>query len=255
MNFEKILAENLIRFGVKNLDITQLRRFLTEQDQASLIQALKDEGETYKMFRAWEQQTSGLVKLVKTFGYRTIAPEQKDVTVPFFNNFVTIDQGSPNPAAMKLEIDKVLDELKQLGANLTSPSTTIDIISTATEAPAGANIDKAAGAAGRKIIDHDYAGLIKFAANGTVTPESKTAFDAKQKSDLQWGNKILAQKRGESAKAYIESKGVKAKVTIIPKIVPVSEGRKFQIVAKVKGQEKFIMTIDSTIANRIVRCF
>lgn len=234
MNFEKILAENLLRFGVKNLDKTQLHRFLIEQDQASLIQALKNDAATYKMFKDWETQTQGLVRLVKTYGYRTIEPRVKDVTVPFFNNFVTIDQGSPKPAAMKAAIDKVLDELKQAGANLDSPETTIDIISTATILPAGANIDKGAAAAGRKTIDHNYG----------LSGDIKTALDAKQKSDPQWGNKILAQKRGESARDYILSKGIKAKITITTKIVPVEEGRKFQIVAKVKGQEKFVAPIN-----------
>jgi hypothetical protein len=233
MNFEKILAENLLRFGVKNLDMTQLRRFLTEQDQASLIQALKDQGEAYKMFRAWEQQTSGLVKLVKTFGYRTIEPRIQTVTVPFFNNFVTIDQGSSNPAAMKAAIDTVLAELQQAGANLDSPTTTIDIISTATQPPAGANIDKAAAAAGRKTIDHNYG----------ISGDIKTALGDRQKSDPQWGNKILAQKRGESAKAYIVSKGIKAKINVIVKIEQLE--RMFQIVAKVTGQEKFVMPIDT----------
>lgn len=236
MNFEKILAENMIRYGVKNVDILEFsRKFLTEQSQADLIQKIKDNNDAYKQYLNWQTDNSGRIKVVKTFGYRTIEPRIKDVTVPFFNNFVTIDQGSPKPADMKAAIDNVLDELKQAGANLDSPETIIDIISTATDAPAGVNIDNAAKAAGRKQLDHDYG----LSSSGDI----KTALAVKQKSDQQWGNKILAQKRGESAKAYIESKGIKAKIIITTKIVPIKQGRYFQIVAKIQGSEKYILPV------------
>jgi hypothetical protein len=232
MDFHKILAENLLRFGVKNLDHKQLNKFLLEQDQASLIQSLKDDAATYKMFKDWENQTQGLVKLVKTYGYRPVPAQINKVKVPFFNNFVTIDQGSPKPAEMKKQLDLVLESLKQAGANLDSPETIIDIISTATPPVAGTNIDKAAAAAGRKTIDHNYG----------LSGDIKTELANKQKTDDQWGNTYLATKRGESAKAYIESKGIKAKINVIVKIK--QPERMFEIIAKVKGQEKFVAPIN-----------
>jgi hypothetical protein len=228
MDFHKILAENLLRFGAKNIDHKTLRRFLTEQTQDDLMKAVYDDPE----FQQWDKENQGKVKLVKAFEYKNVEPVVNKVAVPFFNNFVTIDQGSPKPDEMKTKLDAVLESLKQAGANLDNPKTTINIISTATEAPAGINIDKDAKAAGRTKIDHDYNG------------KSAQLADL-QKTDLQYGNKILAQKRGESAKAYIESKGVKAKITITTKIVPIPEGRYFQIVAKVQGQEKSVGPINA----------
>lgn len=230
MNFEKLLAENMIRYGVKNVDALEIsRKFLIEQSQAEMLQSLKNNNDAYKQYKDWETANSKRIKVVKTYGYRT-ASRNYEVKVPFFNNFVTIEQGSNTPAAMKKSIDNVLAQIQQEGGNLNDPNMLIEIVSTATNLPAGTNVDNAAKAAGRKVIDHDYDGKAAQLANI-------------QKTDPQYGNRILARKRGESAKAYIESKGVKAKIVITTKIVDPKEGRKFIITAKVQSDERFVMPV------------
>lgn len=230
MNFEKLLAENMIRYGVKNVDVSEIsRKFLIEQSQAEMLQSLRNNMDAYNQYEKWERANLKKIKVVKTYGYRAVS-KNYEVKVPFFNNFVTIDQGSNTPAAMKKSIDDVLAKIQQEGGNLNDPNMLIEIVSTATNLPAGTNVDNEAKAAGRKKIDHDYDGK---AANLADI----------QKTDPQYGNRILARKRGESAKAYMESKGVKSKIVITTNIVKPEEGRKFIITAKVQSDELFVMPV------------
>jgi hypothetical protein len=249
-NLEKTIVENFMRFYPKNLDTNLLKKFLTEQDD--FIRRWENEKAAMDAFRAWETTLAneGRTKLVKTNAYKDVLGDPAIVPVSFWNNFVTIDSMT-NADAVKQQIDAVLEKLTQQGVNLEDPSLNIDIISRATAPPASVAPSSKENT-GKKQIDHNYNGLLKFDANGNVTPESKAAFDAKQKTDPQWGNKILAQKRGDAAAEYIKSKGIKAKVTVKPEIN--AERREFVITAKVAGKEKYIapllmpdMTIKLTV--------
>jgi hypothetical protein len=239
-NLEKTLVENLMRFYPKNLDPNLLKKFLTEQDD--YIRRWENEKAALDAFRAWETavRSEGRVKLIKTNAYKDATGEPKTVLVSFWNNFVTIDSMTDSNS-VKQEIDNVLAQLQQQGVNLEDPTLKIDIISRASQAPASV-APSSRDNTGKKRIDHDYNGLLKFDANGNVTPESKAAFDAKQKTDPQWGNKILAQKRGDAAANYIKSKGVKSKITITPEIHPTE--RSFIITAKVAGKEKYVAPLN-----------
>ena len=239
-NLHNTIVENFMRFSPKNLDVNQLKKFLTEQD-INYIERWKTEKEALDNFRKWESavRNEGRVKLVKTNAYKDVTEEPERVQVSFWNNFVTIDSMT-NPDVVKQEIDAVLEKLTQQGVDLQNPAINISIISRATPEVAS-TMPSSREKTGKKRIDHDYNGLLKFDANGNITPASKAEFDKKQQADQQWGNKILAQKRGEAASNYIKSKGIKANITVTPEIN--AERREFVINAQVAGKEKYIAPI------------
>ncbi len=236
-NLEQIIVENLIRFRPKNLDSSELKKFLTEQD-LDFVERWKNEKAAIDLFRKWESEVAndGRTKLVKANGYKDVTGEPIIVPVSFWNNFVTIDSMN-NADQVKKQLDDVLTVLQQQGVNLEDPTINIKIVSRATS-PVASTAPSSKENTGKKRIDHDYNGLLKFDANGNVTPESKAAFAEKQKADPQWGNKILAQKRGDAAANYIKAKGIKANITIVPEIN--APRREFVISAKVAGKEKYI---------------
>jgi hypothetical protein len=240
-NLEKTLLENILRFGAKNLNTELIKPLLYEQ--TDYVLRWEQEKAAADAFRAWENENrdSGRVKLVKTNGYKPAMSREIIVPATFWNNFVTIDSMT-NSAEIKQQIDQVLETLQQQGANLDDPTLDINIISRATS-PVASITPNPKDNTGKKQIDHNYNGLLKFDANGNVTPESKAAFDAKQKTDPQWGNKILAQKRGDAAANYIKSKGIKAKVTVVPEIN--ADRREFVITARTIGKEKFVAPLNA----------
>jgi hypothetical protein len=235
--FEKTLLENLIRFSPKNLSIDTIKPLLWEQ--ADYVERWKTDTAVKAAFTQWENEISrtGAVKLVKTNEFKPVINDPVEIPATFWNNFVTIDGGMANPNELKQEIDRAIANLQTQGANLQDPNLIITIDSMATESGASVTPNTEDNT-GKSRIDHDYNGLLKFAANGVVTPESKAAFDANQQKDLQFGNKILAQKRGDSAAAYIRSKGIKAKIQVNPIIKAQTRG--FVIKAQVIGKEKFV---------------
>ena len=239
-NLHNTIVENFIRFSPKNLDVNQLKKFLMEQD-INYIERWKNEKAAMDAFRKWESEVrnEGRTKLVKTNAYKDVTNDPTIVPVSFWNNFVTIDSMT-NADAVKQQIDAALEKLTQQGVNLEDPTINISIISRASQAPASTDPNPNDNT-GKKRIDHDYNGLLKFDANGNVTPQSKAAFAEKQKSDTQFGNKILAQKRGDAAANYIKTKGIKANITVTPEIHPTD--RSFIINAQVAGKEKYIAPI------------
>ncbi len=236
-NLQNTIVENFMRFSPKNLDVNQLKKFLTEQD-IDYIERWKNEKAAMDAFRQWETEVAneGRTKLIKTNAYKDVTNEPLRIPVSFWNNFVTIDSMS-NAAEVKAEIDKALETLKEQGVNLDDPAINIKIVSRASKAIASTTPNTKDNT-GKKRIDHDYNGILKFDAAGNITPASKAEFDAKQKSDPQWGNKILAQKRGDAAANYIKSKGIKANITVLPEIT--DNERSFIINAQVVGKEKYI---------------
>ena len=239
-NLHNTIVENFMRFSPKNLDVNQLKKFLTEQD-INYIERWKTEKEALDAFRKWESavRNEGRVKLVKTNAYKDVTNEPTRIPVSFWNNFVTIDSMT-NADSIKQLIDDALAKLTQQGVNLEDPAINISIISRATS-PIASTMPNSKENTGKKRIDHDYNGLLKFDANGNVTPASKAEFNKKQQADQQWGNKILAQKRGEAASNYIKSKGIKANIKVTPEIN--AERREFVINAQVAGKEKYIAPI------------
>ncbi len=236
-NLQNTIVENFMRFSPKNLDVNQLKKFLTEQD-IDYIERWKNEKAAMDAFRQWETEVAneGRTKLIKTNAYKDVTNEPLRIPVSFWNNFVTIDSMS-NAAEVKAEIDKALETLKEQGVNLDDPAINIKIVSRASKAIASTTPNTKDNT-GKKRIDHDYNGLLKFDAAGNITPDSKAEFDTKQKSDPQWGNKILAQKRGDAAANYIKSKGIKTNITVLPEIT--DNERSFVITAQTVGQEKYI---------------
>lgn len=236
-NLQNTIVENFMRFSPKNLDVNQLKKFLTEQD-IDYIERWKNEKAAMDAFRQWETEVEneGRVKLIKTNAYKDVTNKELNIPVSFWNNFVTIDSMT-NATDIKTKIDQALETLKEQGVNLEDPTINIKIVSRATSAVASTkpNIKDNTG---KTRIDHDYNGILKFDAKGNITPASQAEFDAKQKSDPQWGNKILAQKRGDAAANYIKSKGIKANVSVTPEIN--AETREFVITAQTAGQEKYI---------------
>lgn len=255
MNLERLIAENLVRFKVKNMNYElfeqKVIRLLKEQDDRSAeamaaIERLKTNGEMYNAFRKWEQsiaQDATAAKLTKTVSYvpKTNAPII--LQDEFYNNFVTLDKGVKNPAALKKKLDDVIVTLQKQGVNLKDPKTAIEIVSTATEIPASvgpAPNDYPGGKvpASNLKLDHDYGGNLKYDKTGKPTEASR-----EWARDNNNGNKFLAKQRGLSVKAYLESKGVTTPINIIDKIVPKDQKREFRITAMVQGNEKVINPI------------
>jgi len=246
MNLERILAENLLRFGGKNLNKQLIvYKYLLEQDssqkQAEAIELLKTQGEAYQAFQNWQSEVNkeyGNVILTKTQEYVPINAEPIRLEDTFYNNFVTLETGVKDPAALKTNLDDMIETLKQQGANMTDPKTVIEIVSTATSpaASTGPNPKDFGGTvpATHKKLDHTYGGQLAYDKAGVVTPQSK-----------EWaktnGNEFLAKQRGESVKKYLESKGVKATIIVIALTDQLK--REFVITAKQEGTDKVITPI------------
>ena len=159
----------------------------------------------------------------------------------FYNNFVTLELGVKDSKTLKTKLDNLITELETAGAKLDNPKTIIEIVSTATPDPASTGPNPAdfpgkVVPATHKKLDHNYGGNLKYDAAGKVTAESK-----------EWartnGNEFLAKQRGESAKKYLESKGVKASIIVKAVTNETIKTREFQITAKQQGTEKVINPI------------
>jgi hypothetical protein len=243
--FEQTLLENLIRFQPKNINTNIFRKFLLEQDGMDFVRNWEYDNAVRAEKNKWETEVrnTGANKLVKMFGYNKVTSEDLKVSATFWNNFVTLDGGAPNADAVKKQMDNVLNMLQQQGANLQDPKVEITIQATATAPPASIYPAKNDNT-GKTKIDHDYNGLLKFDANGKVTPESAAKFKEKQTADDQWGNDILARKRAESVANYIKSKGIKANIKVLPPLLKQPK-REFIISARTVGTEKFIAPMTS----------
>jgi len=247
MNLERILAENLLRFGGKNIN-KQLfvYKYLLEQGdkQAAAIALLKAQGDAYREFEAWQSKVGGSYKnviLTKTQEFIPINPEPETLEDEFYNNFVTMEKGVKNPKALQTELDNLITKLTEQGAKLNVPDgkTIIEIVSTATPSPASTaprpgDFPGSTVPASHKKLDHDYGGNLKYDANGKPTPES-----------VEWaktnGNEYLATARGEAVKKYLESKLIQATIVVVP--LTGQEFRQFLITAKQEGTEKVITPI------------
>jgi hypothetical protein len=246
MNLERILAENLLRFGGKNLNKQlMVYKYLLEQDssqkQAEAIELLKTQGEAYQAFQSWQSEvnkTYGNIILTKTQEYVPINAEPIRLEDTFYNNFVTLETGVKDPTALKTNLDDMIETLKQQGANMTDPKTVIEIVSTATSpaASTGPNPRDFGGTVPKTHtkIDHTYGGNLAYDKVGKPTPES-----------IKWaqtnGNEYLAKARGESVKKYLESNGVKATIIVIA--LTDQPKREFVITAKQEGTDKVITPI------------
>jgi hypothetical protein len=224
MNLERILAENLLRFGGKNLN-KQLfvYKYLLEQSdkQAAAIELLKAQGDAYNQFVKWQNMVSTDYKnviLTKSQEFVPFNPEPIVLEDAFYNNFVTLEKGVKNSKALKTALDGMITKLKEQGVklNVGNGKTMIEIVSTATP-PAASTGPRAKDFPGgtvpatHKKLDHDYGGNLKYDAAGKPTPES-----------IEWaktnGNEYLARARGESVKTYLQEKGVMAIITVVPLI-------------------------------------
>jgi hypothetical protein len=245
MNLERILAENLLRFGGKNLN-KQLfvYKYLLEQSdkQAAAIELLKAQGEAYEIFQNWQREVNqeyGNIILTKTLEYVPINQEPITIDDKFYNNFVTLETGVKDPEAIKAKLDNMIETLKQQGANMTNPKTVIEILSTASPSPASTkpNPDDFPSGTVPKThtkIDHTYGGQLTYDKVGKPTPES-----------IAWaktnGNEFLAKQRGESVKKYLQEKGVEATITVVA--LTGQPERVFKITAKQEGTRKVITPI------------
>jgi hypothetical protein len=244
MNLEKLIAENLLRFGVKNLDnpIGYHVKFLMEQDPGAALKQIQNDAAAYAEFQKFQSTANSQYKnviLVKTQKMVAVNRDPERVTDYFYNNFVTLELGVKDPKTLKTNLDKVITNLETAGAKLDNPKTIIEIVSTATPSPASTGPNKndfpnKVVPADRKKLDHTYGGQLVYDKTGVVTAKS-----------IEWaktnGNAFLAQQRGEAVKKYFESKGVKA--SIIVTALTGQPTRQFQITAKQEGTEKVINPI------------
>lgn len=243
MNLEKLLAENLLRFGVKNLDnpIGYHAKFLMEQDPRAALKQIENDAAAYAEFQKFQNTANSQYKnviLVKTQNLVPINNNPIIISDYFYNNFVTLELGVKDPAKLKANLDLVITQLETAGAKLDDPKTVIEIVSTATPplASTGPNPKDFGGTvpADHKKLDHTYGGQLVYDKTGVVIATSK-----------EWaktnGNKYLAEQRGASAKKYLESKGIKA--SIIVTALTDQPTREFQITAKQTGTKKVINPI------------
>lgn len=243
MNLEKLLAENLLRFGVKNLDnpIGYHVKFLMEQDPGAALKQIQNDAAAYAEFQKFQTDANSQYKNVILIKTQKLVPiNNKPIIISdyFYNNFVTLELGVKNPKTLKANLDSVITQLETAGAKLDDPKTVIEIVSTATPplASTGPNPKDFGGTvpATHKKLDHTYGGQLVYDKTGVVIAKSK-----------EWaktnGNKYLAEQRGASAKKYLESKGITA--SIIVTALTDQPTREFQITAKQQGTEKVINPI------------
>jgi len=232
----KLLAENLLRFGAKGLSKSNMFKFLFEQDdRQTALQRIKDNAayaQAYKLAE-YKSRGAGNTLLVKQFEYVPITESPKSVKINFYNNFVTIDDGTANPDDARAQINAVIQEFKNAGANLDDPKTEITIRSGATSAVASTSPGRDGLAAGKKQIDHTY--YLKG-------DDWKEKFTRYQSSNDQWGNEQLARQRGENVKKEMLAAGVKATITVEPE-TNASE-RFVSIEGKTLGTDKVLVLSD-----------
>ena len=226
----KLLVENLLRFGAKGLTKSKVFKYLTEQGPAEYIESWrKREATANAISRAFRKiRNKGASIFIKSKELVPVTESPEGVTINFYNNFVTIDNGTPNPQQAKAAIDAVIEKFKQAGADLDDAATTITIRSGATSAKASAGVGQDGARAGKKQIDHRY---------NLPGDNWKTVFARNQANDDQYGNKILARLRGENVKKYMQSQGVKANIKVVPEI---------------NASQRFINIEGTTLGNQTV---
>jgi hypothetical protein len=246
MNLERILAENLLRFGVKNINnpIGYHVKFLMEQDASEALAQIQNDAAAYAEFEKFQTDVRSQYKnVILTKTQKMVPINEKPIQIDdyFYNNFVTLELGVKDPAKTKANLDSVITQLETAGAKLDNPKTVIEIVSTATPSPASTGPNKrdfpnGVVPATHKKLDHTYGGQLIYDKTGAATANS-----------IEWaktnGNEFLAQQRGESVKKYLESKGVKASIIIKAVTNENVTTREFQITAKQQGTQKVVNPI------------
>ena len=207
----KLLVENLLRFGAKGLTKSKVFKYLIEQGPAEYIESWRQRTATANAIsRAFRKiRNKGASIFIKSKELVPVTESPEGVKINFYNNFVTIDNGTPNPQQAKAAIDAVINKFKQAGADLDDAATTITIRSGASSAKASTGVGPDGVNAGKKQIDHRY---------NLPGDNWKTVFARNQANDDQYGNKILARLRGENVQKYMQSQGVKANIKVVPEI-------------------------------------
>jgi hypothetical protein len=230
MKLEKLLAENMLRFGTKNLIVSDIKPYLTEQTMMPLdkIQKLI---ETDKINKGSLQisQKQGQCVFIKSPSYNTVELEINNIQAQFYNNMVSLQRGlMPETSLQSVtdQINKIIKDIKTNGME----NVQIEIIGTATSQPASDNPDTRLLAV-NPAAALDHPGGQPY---GGATPN----------------NNYLAQQRANSIAAVFKTLLPTAKYTINSQVIPGGsrDDASRYIQVKIKGDK---LTADAKTFNDI----
>jgi hypothetical protein len=166
-NLKKTLAENMLRFGTKNIDPKQVKRVISEQapglsaDQrmrTSLDQQLqrRETGQAaaadFKRIQEFNRR-QGKVTYIQRAKTGTVALDPININAPFYNNMITLDSGlmkDISRADVEAQVNKLVDKIvstpgidrDSLAITVTGAATTAaPFAAPDTRMPAGTKLD------------------------------------------------------------------------------------------------------------------
>jgi hypothetical protein len=195
-NLEQLLAENILRFGAKNLsksDLYKIKR-LAEQLKPgqTVFKTLKsDPGGFGSTAETAAAIASGQCIFPRVFKETKLDPLSFDISAEFYNNMVSLDKG-----LMSGDVDVKIDSIVRacLGPKFNTKEFKLEITGQATSANPGMT-------AGKKGESLDHPG----------TPYD--GLDISDQSNKQLGNMYLAKQRAESIKKRLVTALTNAGIT------------------------------------------
>ena len=189
-NLEQILAENILRFGAKNLSKSDLHKIKTLAEQLKPgLSVVKSDPIATTLTK--EALNAGQCVFPKVFKETKLDPLSFDISAEFYNNMVSLDKG-----LMSGDVDAKIQQIVQacLGPKFNTKEFKVEITGQATSANPGMT-------AGKKGASLDHPG----------TPYD--GLDISDQANKQLGNMYLAKQRAESIKKRLVTALTAAGVT------------------------------------------
>ena len=192
-SLQKILAENMLRFGTKNLKNSKFRKYLYEAlvpyGVVKTYQDLKKEVGSYPIL------------ILRNHEDKVVNIPIPNISAQFYNNMVTLENGLMSPAtkeSIAAEIDKNLIEELQKNPDIDLTKLKLNVTGTASSAKPSMNADTRMPA-GTKL---DHPDTAAYGGIDVTKPENYLA-----------GNQYLAKKRAEAISALIKERFIAASLT------------------------------------------
>ena len=205
MNLEKLLAENMLRFGVKNLSEADKKQILEQAAQTIAqknAQGINDLARRERAVAALKTAVSEAKKQARCVFYKTFKKTaasipMQPINAQFYNNMVSLDKGILSIGDVTKQVDKIIASIQEQGLS----DVTITVEGTATNAkPYMSGYDQ-----NKRPMPLDHPGQ----PYGGVNIES----------DPQAGNEYLAQQRANSIISIFKQKLPDAKYIASSKIL------------------------------------
>jgi hypothetical protein len=205
MNFEKLLAENMIRFGAKNLSESDKKQIIEQAEQSiaqNNAQGINDLNRRNAALAALKSAISAANEqstciFYKSFKKTAASVPMSPINAQFYNNMVSLDKGILSIGDVTEQVNDIIDQIEKQGLS----DVTITVEGTATNAkPYMSGYDQ-----NKRPMPLDHPGQPYGGVDINTDPQA--------------GNEYLAQQRANSIISIFKQKLPDAKYVATSKIL------------------------------------